>query len=214
MAQDIRVLIADDHPLIVEGLRLLLPALGGIEVIATATTTADLLTEVRRTKPDVCVLDVRFGEQLTGLDVLKTLAAEDGAVRVVFYSQFDQDEIIREAYRLGAKGFVTKAKPPASIAEAVRQAYAGKTHFLPEIAERLALLGVRGDESPQTKLEPRELEVFRLMAQGLTNVEIAERLELSPKTISMTSQTIKDKLGMHRPAELALLAVKHNLVRP
>jgi two-component system invasion response regulator UvrY len=109
---------------------------------------------------------------------------------------------------------VTKAKPPASIAEAVRQAYAGKTHFLPEIAERLALLGVRGDESPQTKLEPRELEVFRLMAQGLTNVEIAERLELSPKTISVTSQTIKDKLGMHRPAELALLAVKHNLVQP
>jgi two-component system invasion response regulator UvrY len=214
MAHDIRVLIADDHPLIVEGLRLLLPALGGIEVVATATTTADLLTQVRRTKPDVCVLDVRFGEQLTGLDILKTLAMEDGAVRVVFYSQFDQDEIIREAYRLGAKGFVTKAKPPASIAEAVRHAHAGKTHFLPEIAERLALLGVRGDESPQTKLEPRELEVFRLMAQGLTNVEIAERLDLSPKTISMTSQTIKDKLGMHRPAELALLAVKHNLVQP
>lgn len=207
----VRVLIADDHPLIIEGLTLAL-ARFGIEVVGQTTTTDDVLSSYERFRPDVLVLDVRFGGPVTGLDVARQTLALHPEARIVFYSQFDQDEIVQEAYRIGGVGFITKNTPASSLAEAIKYAKDGRTHFLPAIAERLALLGVRGDASPQSKLDTRELEVFALMAKGLTNVEIAESMSLSPKTISVTSQNIKEKLGLHRPADITRLAVKYNVI--
>jgi DNA-binding NarL/FixJ family response regulator len=109
---------------------------------------------------------------------------------------------------------VTKDCDPADLAEAVRQAHAGKLYFPPQIAERLASLAVRGDISPQSQLDERSLEIFKLMAEGLTNNEIAERLNLSTKTISNISQSVKEKLGVHRQAYITKLAVKHGLIQP
>ena len=88
----------------------------------------------------------------------------------------------------------------------------GKPFFLPEIAERLALLSLRGDDSPQSKLTQRDLEVFCLMAEGQTNAQIAEKLNLSTKTISNISQHVKDELGVHRQADITRLAVKYMLI--
>ena len=85
---------------------------------------------------------------------------------------------------------------------------------MPHIVERLAQLAIAGDASPQTKLDTRELEVLKLIAKGFTNAEIAEKLDLSPKTISNTSQAMKDKLGIHRPADITRLALKHGLIEP
>lgn len=209
----IRVLIADDHPLIIEGLTTALTR-HGVQVVAQATSTVEVLAQFKQCKADVVVLDVRFGEAMSGLDVAQDLIAKHPQARIVFYSQFDQDEIIREAYRIGGMGFVTKNTPTETLAEAIDQVHQGKTHFLPNIAERLALIGVRRDDSPRTRLEARELDVFVRMAQGMTNVEIAEAMSLSPKTISVISQNIKDKLGIHRAADITLLAVKHKLVEP
>ena len=208
-----RVLIADDHPLIVEGLTLAL-ARHDIEVVGQTNTTDDVIACYERFKPDVLVLDVRFGGAVTGLDVARQAISMHADARIVFYSQFDQDEIIQEAYRIGGRAFITKNTPTPVLADAIRLAAEGRTHFLPEIAERLALIGVRGDSSPQSKLDQRELEVFAQMARGRTNVEIAEAMSLSPKTISITSQNIKDKLGVHRPADITRLAVKHNVIEP
>ena len=208
-----RVLIADDHPLIIEGLTTSL-ARHGIEVVAQTTSTTEVLQRFEESEPDVVVLDVRFQEAATGLDVAKELLRKHPHARIIFYSQFDQDEIIREAYRIGGVGFIVKSTAPAILADAIKHVADGRTHFLPEIAERLALIGLRRDDRPQAKLEPRELEVFRYMAQGLTNVEIAETMGLSPKTISMTSQAIKEKLGIHRQAEITRLAVKHKVIDP
>ena len=102
----------------------------------------------------------------------------------------------------------------ADLANAVRQAHEGKLYFLPHIAERLANLSVRGDASPQSQLDERGLEIFKLMAEGLTNAEIAEKLNLSTKTISNISQAVKEKLGVHRQAYITKLAVKHGLIEP
>jgi DNA-binding NarL/FixJ family response regulator len=96
----------------------------------------------------------------------------------------------------------------------VRHAAEGKLYFLPQIAERLANLSVRGDASPQSQLDQRGLEIFKLMAEGLTNAEIAEKLNLSTKTISNISQSVKEKLGVHRQAYITKLAVKHGLIEP
>lgn len=209
----VRVLIADDHPLIIEGLTLALRR-HGIDVVGATTTTKNVLTKYAECNPDVLVLDVRFGEPVSGLDVARDAIRTHPEARIVFYSQFDQDEIVREAYRIGGAAFITKNTPPDVLADAIKQVSEGKTHFLPEIAERLALIGVRGDDSPQAKLDPRELEVFKHMALGRTNAEIAESMGLSLKTISVTSQSIKDKLGVQRPAEITRLAVKHKVIEP
>ncbi|RZI83520.1 MAG: response regulator transcription factor [Rubrivivax sp.] len=210
----IKVMIADDHPLIVEGLTSVL-ARHSLEVIASASEAPGVMDAFVQHQPDVLVLDLRFGEgSLGGLDVLRDILGQFPAAKVVVYTQFDQDAVVREAYKRGAKAFVTKDTDPTDLAATILKVHQGETVFLPNIATRLALLSVRGDESPVAKLQPREVEVFRLMAQGLTNVEIAERLSLSPKTISTTSQSIKDQLGIHRAADITLLAVRCGLIEP
>lgn len=210
----ISVMIADDHPLIVEGLTSVL-ARHGLSVTGSANDAALVAKVYKSLQPDVLVLDLRFGDGgIGGLEVLQSLLAERPDARVIIYTQFDQDEIVREAYKRGAKAFVTKNTDPTELAETIVKVHQGETVFLPSIANRLALMSVRGDESPIAKLQPREVEVFKLMAQGLTNVEIAERMSLSPKTISTTSQSIKDALGIHRAADITLLAVKCGLIEP
>lgn len=208
-----RVLIADDHPLIIEGITAALKRLG-FNVVGQVQHADEVVARYVESGASVVVLDVRFGPGPTGLDVARELLAARPDALIVFYSQFDQDEIIREAYRLGGAAFVTKNSAPEALAMAIDEVGRGKTFFLPHIAERLALLGVRGDDSPRTRLEPREVDVFSLMASGLTNVEIAERMSLSPKTISTISQAIKEKLGMYRAADITRLALKHGLIEP
>ena len=209
----IRVLIADDHPLIILGLT---PALAGrdIEVVDSVTDAEAVVPRYSKSRPDVAVLDIRFGAGPTGFDIAAILLRQFPAARIVFYSQFDQDETIAEAYRIGGRAFVPKNASPEVLADAIKKAQTGEIYFLPRIAERLALIGLRADESPQSKLEPRELEVFRMMARGLTNAEIAERLNVTARTVSAISSVVKEKLGLNRQAEITLLAVKHMMIEP
>lgn len=209
----IRVLLADDHPIVMTGFAMSLSSLG-MDVVGQAKTPDEASVMYAELKPDVLVLDIRFGTELTGLDAARGILAQFPAARIVFLSQFDQDSLIKETYRIGARAFVTKDCDPADLATAVRHAHADKLYFLPQIAERLANLSVRGDVSPQSQLDPRGLEIFKLMAEGLTNAEIAEKLNLSAKTISNISQAVKEKLGVHRQAYITRLAVKHGLIEP
>jgi len=209
----IRVLIADDHPLIVDGSTL---SLGkhGIKVVGEAATPDDVLPKYEACSPDVLVLDVGFAHGASGLDAASAVLQKHRQARIVFYSQFEQDELIREAYRLGGRGFVPKNTPPSVLADAIVQVHQGRVHFIPEIAERLALLGVGIDDSPRAKLDARELNVFRMIALGRTSQEIAEALALSPKTISAITQAIKSKLGVQRSADIARLAIRHRIIEP
>ncbi len=209
----IRVLLADDHPIVMTGFAMSLSSLG-MDVVGQAKTPDEAAAMYAALKPHVLVLDIRFGTELTGLDAARGILAQFPAARIVFLSQFDQDSLIKETYRIGARAFVTKDCDPADLATAVRHAHADKLYFLPQIAERLANLSVRGDVSPQSQLDARGLEIFKLMAEGLTNAEIAEKLNLSAKTISNISQAVKEKLGVHRQAYITRLAVKHGLIEP
>jgi two-component system, NarL family, invasion response regulator UvrY len=209
----LRVLIADDHPLIIEGLIGALKRLG-LRVAGQVQRATDVVANYMQTRPDVLVLDVRFGPGPTGLDVARELIARDANARIVFYSQFDQNEVIREAYRLGGAAFITKDTRPDVLARAISEAHAGRTFFLPEIAERLALIGVRGDPSPRAMLDEREVQVFMLMAAGLNNNEIAERMSLSAKTIGNIGQAVKEKLGVQRATDMTRLAVRHGMLDP
>ncbi len=209
----IRVMLADDHPIVMTGFAMSLQG-QGLDVVAQARTPEEALVQYQQLQPDVIVLDIRFGEQMTGLDVAKQILAQTPSAAIIFLSQFDQDSLIKETYRLGGRAFMTKDCDPADLAAAVRRAHDGELYFLPHIAERLANLSVRGDASPQSQLDERALEIFTLMAEGLTNAEIAEKLDVSTKTISNISQAVKEKLGVHRPAYITRLAVKHGLIEP
>lgn len=209
----IKVLLADDHPLILEGLRAALTK-RGMRIIGETGSADEVVGRFRQCRPDVLVLDLRFGQGATGLDVARALLSQQPEARIVFYSQFDQDEVIREAYRLGAAAYITKNQPPDVLARAITEAARGKTYFVPAIAERLALLGVRGDGSPRARLDPREAEVFVQLASGLTNNEIAERMSLSSKTIGVIAQAIREKLGVQRTAEMTRLAVRYGMIDP
>jgi DNA-binding NarL/FixJ family response regulator len=206
-------MLADDHPIVMTGFAMSLSG-HGMDVVGQAKTPDEAVTMYDELRPDVLVLDIRFGTELTGLDAAQQVLKAHPRAKIVFLSQFDQDSLIKETYRLGAHAFVTKDCDPADLATAVRQANEGKLYFPPEIAERLASLAVRGDVSPQSQLDERGLEIFKLMAEGLTNAEIAERLNLSTKTISNISQAVKEKLGVHRQAYITKLAVKHGLIEP
>jgi two-component system invasion response regulator UvrY len=209
----IRVVLADDHPLLMAGFAMSLTDYG-IQVVGEAKTPDGAIAKFVAMKPDVLVLDIRFGAKLSGLNAAKELLEKNAKAKIVFLSQFDQDSLIKEAYRLGGYAFVTKDRDAAELASAIKSAAEGKLYFLPEVAERLASLSIHGDSSPQSQLEEREVDIFTLMAQGLTNQEIAEQLDLSPKTISNISQSIKEKLQIHRAADITRLAVKHGLIEP
>lgn len=209
----VTVLLADDHPIVMTGFSMSLASFG-IKVVGEAKTPTEVVRMYSELLPDVVVMDIRFGEQLTGLDATKEILQKYPGANIVFLSQFDQDRMIKKTYEIGGRAFVTKDCAPGDLATAVTRASEGKQYFLPDIAARLASLSVRGDHSPQSQLDARELEIFILMAKGLTNVEIAEALDLSAKTISNISQTIKVKLGIHRAADITLLAVKHDYIAP
>jgi two-component system invasion response regulator UvrY len=209
----VRVLLADDHPIVMTGFAMSLEG-EGMHVVGQVKTPQEAFEQFLALRPDVLILDIRFGAELTGLDAAKQILQKEPAANIVFLSQFDQDALIKETYRLGGRAFVTKDCDPADLALAVRRASQGELYFMPQIAQRLANLSVRGDASPQSTLDERELAIFTSMAEGLTNLEIAEKLNLSAKTISNASQTIKEKLGMHRPALITKLAVKHGLIEP
>ncbi|MBI3713224.1 MAG: response regulator transcription factor [Burkholderiales bacterium] len=211
-AKPIRVLLADDHPIVMTGFAMSLAA-EGMQVVGQAKTPQEAVAQFELLQPDVLVSDIRFGAELSGLDAAKNILGKFPQARIVFLSQFDQDALIKETYKLGAKAFVTKDCDPSELAIAVQKASQAELYFMPAIAERLANLSVMGDASPQTLLDERSLEIFKLMAEGLTNVEIAEKLDLSQKTISNISQSVKEKLGIHRPALLTRLAVKHGLIQ-
>jgi len=186
----------------------------GVKAVGKTTMPEEALRLYEEKRPDVLVLDIRFGEKMTGLDVAKEILKKFQDANIVFLSQFDQDSLIKEAYRIGARAFLTKACAADDLANAIQLAQRGEKFFLPEVATRLATIAIQGDTSPQSKLDDREIAVFKYMARGLTNLEIADKMNLSPKTISNVSQTVKEKLGAHRPADITRLAVKHGLIEP
>ncbi len=209
----IRVLLADDHPIVMSGFALSL-ASKSIDVVGEVTTPTAAVEEYARLKPDVLIMDLRFGEKLTGLDAAKTILEHDPTANILFLSQFDQDALIKQTYTIGGRGFLTKDISAHDLAQAVTDASQGETFFMDRIAKRLANLSVKGDHSPRAVLDPREFEIFLLTAKGRTNPEMADRLGLSLKTVSNVAHSLKEKLGTNRIADLTLLAVKHGYIEP
>jgi DNA-binding NarL/FixJ family response regulator len=216
----IRVAIADDQDLVRAGLRVMLEAEDDIEVVAEAVNGVDAIEQVRVTKPDIVLMDIRMPE-LDGLAATRCIADDvllDG-VRVLILTTFEIDEYVFEALRAGASGFLLKDIETAELLRAVRVVSEGESLLAPSVTRRLIDEFVARPErvgSPASLdvLTEREREVVALVAAGLTNDEIAEQLVISPATARTHVSRSMVKLGARDRAQLVVLAYESGLVAP
>jgi DNA-binding NarL/FixJ family response regulator len=217
----IRVILADDQPLIRAGLRLLLDAEDDVEVVGEADDGRVAVELVRRLQPDVVVMDIRMPE-VDGLEATREIAADPRlvAVKVVMLTTFDLDEYVFEAIRSGATGFLLKDAEPADLVRAVRAASEGEALMSPSVTRRLiAEFAARPehravDTDALRELTEREREVVALVAGGLSNDEIAETLFISRATARTHVSRAMTKLGARDRAQLVVAAYESGLVSP
>lgn len=203
-----RLVLADDHPIVLDGLEQLFRLEDDIEVVAQCRDGAAALAAVESLRPDVLLLDVRL-PRLDGITVLRTLGAQPIATRVVLLTAEIDDEQLIAAIDLGARGVVLKETAPALVVEAVRAVAAGELWLergLGSRALKRILVRDAGRRDVARSLTPRELEIVQLVAEGLRNRAIAERLCITEGTVKIHLHRIFEKLGVSGRLELALWA--------
>jgi DNA-binding NarL/FixJ family response regulator len=202
-----RVVLADDHPLVLGGLRALLQAETGMEIVAAALEGATALATIRAHEPDVAVLDINM-PQLTGLEVLDALEADDLATRVVFLTGTASDEQIAAAVERGAWGLLLKESAPGTLIACLKAVAAGQ-RWLPEevVAPAIRRASERraSNVRPERVLTAREYEIARLVARGLSNKHIARELAISEGTVKIHLHKTYEKLGGVNRTSLAVL---------
>ena len=212
MGRGLRVLIADDHPIVRSGLRQILSDAPDIGEVGEASDPQQALDLAREGAWDVIVLDIGLPGR-GGLDVLKTLKSEQPKRPVLILSMRAEDQYAVRSLKAGASGYLTKEAAPDKLLEAVHKVASGGRFVSPALAEQLAIaLGEDASQLPHEKLSDRELEVLRLIASGRAVGDIALELALSVKTISTYRARILEKIGLKNNAELMKYAMQHGLV--
>ena len=212
-----RVLLADDHLLVREGLRLILEREPDLEVAAEAGDGAEAIERALATDLDLAVLDVSM-PRLTGLQAARHLRKHRPQVKVLMLSMHDNEQFFLEALKAGASGYVLKTAADEDLVEACRAALRGEPFLYPGAVRALIRdfleRGRRGEPMPEDPLTPRELEVVKLIAEGHTTKEIAQVLVISENTVERHRANVLDKLELRDRVGLALYAVRRGLVEP
>jgi len=216
----IRVLLADDHTIVRQGVRLCLEAMGDIEVVAEAEDGQAAVQLTSELQPDVAVIDLTM-PRLSGVEAIRQIKRDGGSVEVVVLSVHDSEAYVVQALRAGAAGYVLKRNAATELAEAIRAAHDGQAYLHPSIARRviddyLSRVPVSGDAvaEPHDRLSPREREVLQLAAEGHSMRAIAGLLCLSTKTVEHHRASVMTKLGLHGQTELVKYAIRVGLVEP
>lgn len=212
---EMRVVIADDHGVVRQGIRGVLEGVDGLEVVGEAADGGEALQMVTELHPDVVILDVNMPGK-SGLEVTSDLREAAHPVRVLILSMHDDPEYVLQAVRSGADGYVLKDAPPSELREAVVAVHEGREYFTARVTQQLSV-GLRKeieDEQLKARLEsltPRETEVLLHVAEGLTNREIGEKLEISPRTVETHRERVMDKLRIRTVAGLTRFVVENGL---
>jgi DNA-binding NarL/FixJ family response regulator len=217
----IRVVVADDQTLVRAGFRLLVDSAADLEVVGEAVDGAEAVELARRERPEVVLMDIRM-PRMAGLEATRQITADEllAGVRILMLTTFDLDEYVYQALRAGASGFVLKDIPPADLLAAIRVVAAGDALLAPGITRRLIAEFARRPDPTRAApaaLEPlteREREVLGLVARGLSNAEIAQRLVVSAATSKTYVSRMLAKLGARDRAQLVAIAYESGLVTP
>lgn len=208
----IRILVADDHPVVLDGLVAILSTQADFEVIGAATSGEIALDLARGLLPDVLLLDLEM-PGMNGVEVLRALQSEPIDIRVIVFTAFDTDENIFNAVQAGAKGYLLKGAPREELFRAIRVVYEGGSLLQPIVMTKLLQRIRHEHDAPQREaLSPREKDVLRLMARGLQNKEIALELVITERTVKFHVSSILAKLGAGNRTEAVTIALQEGLV--
>jgi DNA-binding NarL/FixJ family response regulator len=208
----IRIVVADDHPVVLDGLVAILSTQPDFEIVGTASNGLEVVARAEELRPDVLLLDLEM-PQMDGVGALKTMRGQGIHVRVIVFTAFDTDERILGAVQAGAEGYLLKGAPREELFEAIRIVNNGGSLLQPIVMSKLLRhISQREDDKAVEPLSPREREVLQLMARGLQNKEIAAELVISERTVKFHVSSILGKLGAGNRTEAVTLAVQRGLV--
>jgi DNA-binding NarL/FixJ family response regulator len=208
----IRVLIADDHTIVREGLKQLLLAASGFEVAGEARDGREVLERVRNAEFDVLLLDMSMPGK-SGMELIRLVKNERPKLRILVLSMHAENQYAVRAVKAGASGYLTKDSAARDLVSAIRKVACGGAFISAEVAEALALSAMpRAEGPPHASLSDREYQVFRLLAAGKSVSDIASELNLSSKTISTHKARLMEKMALGNQAELVRYAIRHRLV--
>jgi NarL family two-component system response regulator LiaR len=212
MTKDIRVLIVDDHPIVREGLRGVLSREPGLEVVGEAANGFEAVEKARSLRPDLILLDLMMPRK-DGLAALGEIKQDDPDACVLILTSFAEDDKIFPAIKAGAQGYLLKDSTPETLLQAIQDAYRGESPLHPSIARKVIRELNRSTDLPPTEdpLTTRELEVLRLMARGLPNRDISEKLYISESTVRVHVRNILGKLHLANRTQAALYALQEGL---
>jgi DNA-binding NarL/FixJ family response regulator len=207
-----RIVIADDHAIVREGLKQVLTQAGDLTVIAEAQNGREVLERVRELEFDVLLLDMSMPGK-SGIELIKQVHAEKPRLRILVLSMHEEQQYAVRALKAGAAGYLTKESASDLLVKAIRKVAAGGAYITPEVAEQFALGAMAEGSGPRhAVLSDREYQVFEMLAAGVSINDIADRLNLSAKTVSTHKARIMQKMNMTNPTELIRYAINHHLI--
>jgi two-component system, NarL family, response regulator LiaR len=214
MDETIRLLIADDHAIVREGLRALIATEPGLELVAEASDGIEAVSKVRALNPDVILLDMMMPRK-DGLGAIEDIMKDQPNARILVLTSFAEDDKVFPAIKAGALGYLLKDSSPQELLQAIRNVYHGEASLHPTIARKLMRELNQPPSLPPTAdpLTEREVEVLRLVAQGLSNDDIAEKLVVSERTVRTHVSHILDKLHLANRTQMALYAVREGIAK-
>ena len=204
-------MLVDDHAVVRMGFKLLLQASSDIEVVAEADSGEAACQLVEAAAPDVVVMDIAMAG-MGGIEAIKRLLAKNPKLRILALSAHEDTSHPKRALQAGALGYLSKRSAPEVLIDAIRSIARGLPYLDAQIAQRMAVQGIHGDQGPMEKLSAREFEVFVQLARGQSVAQISEALKLSGSTVGTHLYNVKQKLGLTNQAEMTLLAVRHGLI--
>jgi DNA-binding NarL/FixJ family response regulator len=208
----IRVLIADDHGVVAEGLKHVIEEQADMKVIALVADGREAVRVAQQEQPDIVLMDLSMPE-LNGADATRAIQGQNPKCRVIVLSMYSEREYVRRALKAGAAGYVVKRSAAKEVVEAIRAVHAGQRYLSPKVAD-VVIDDYAGDnrDDPLAKLSAREREVLQLLAEGHTGAQIAERLSLSQKTVETYRARLVEKLGIRDLAGLVRFAIQRGIV--
>ena len=208
----IRILIADDHAVVAEGLKSLIEAQSDMQVVAIAADGREAVRRTEELQPDVLLMDLSMPE-LNGADATRVILEQDPARKVIVLSMYADHEYVRRALKAGALGYVVKRSAAKDVVDAIRAVQNGQRYISPAVADAVIEEGGKaGKEDRLARLSTREREVLQLLAEGRTGSEIAQRLSLSPKTVETYRARLVEKLGIRDVAGLVRFAIQRGII--